>query len=109
MHYCFTAYLVQAPSISPMIMTLTMAMIIMKILIAFILIMLPTVVYTNIRYVVRYGTVRNSVQCLSVFLISNSCHPWSIYCMKGGDTSCYGEPTFSVYPVRFILFINLIT
>jgi len=38
---------------------------------------------TNIRYVVRY-----SVHGLSVFLISNSCHPWSIDCMTGGDTSC---------------------
>jgi len=59
---------------------------------------------TNLRYVVRY-----SVQCLSVFLISNSCHPWSIDCMTGGDTSCYAMPTFSVYPVRFFLFTNLIT
>jgi hypothetical protein len=35
---------------------------------------------TNIRYVVR-----NSVQCLSIFLISNSCQPWSIDCMTDGD------------------------
>jgi hypothetical protein len=59
---------------------------------------------TNIRSVAR-----NSVQGLSVFLISNSCHPWSINCMTGGSTGCYAVPTFSVYPVRFFLFINLIT
>lgn len=69
------------------------------------------IIINNFAYssTIIWYVVRNSVQRLSVFLISNSCHPWSIDCTTGGDTSCYAVPTFSVYRVRFFLFINLIT